>query len=53
MLKVINGGIEPMSKYKIKRGDKIAQIMLCEHKTSLLGIESEEDRRGGYGSTGN
>lgn len=39
--------------YYVKKGDRIAQIMLCEHKTSLLGIESEEERQGGYGSTGN
>lgn len=40
-------------KYKIKKGEKIAQIMLCEHKTYLMGIESDEERTGGFGSTGN
>lgn len=48
-----SGYIECDDNFKIKKGDKIAQIMLCEHKTSLLGIESEEERQGGYGSTGN
>ena len=36
----------------IKKGDKIAQIMLCEHKSYLFGIESEAKRDGGFGSTG-
>lgn len=39
-------------KYRIKKGDKIAQIMLCEHKTYLMGIDTEEERTGGFGSTG-
>lgn len=39
--------------YTIKKGDKIAQIMLCEHKSYLLGIETEQERSGGFGSTGN
>lgn len=39
------------SIFKIKKGDKIAQIMLCEHKTNLLGVESEDERVGGFGST--
>lgn len=46
-------GFDSWGTFFIHKGDKIAQIMLCEHKTSLLGIESEEDRQGGYGSTGN
>lgn len=37
--------------YQIKKGDKIAQISLVEHKTYLLGVESEEKRTGGFGST--
>jgi dUTPase len=36
----------------ISKGDRIAQIMLCEHKSYLFGIESEEERNGGLGSTG-
>jgi len=39
-------------EYEIKKGDKIAQIMLCEHKTGLMGIDTEEERLGGFGSTG-
>ena len=40
------------NKYKISKGDKIAQIMLKEHKTYLMGISTEEKRTGGFGSTG-
>lgn len=40
------------SRYKISKGDKIAQILLKEHKTYLMGIESNEERTGGFGSTG-
>ena len=35
----------------IKAGDRIAQITIVEHKSYLFGIESEEERVGGYGST--
>ncbi len=35
----------------IKKGDKIAQIILKEHKGYLFGIESNEKRNGGFGST--
>lgn len=38
--------------YKINKGEKIAQIMLCEHKSYLLGYESETERVGGFGSSG-
>jgi len=38
-------------RYEIKKGDKIAQILLKEHKGYLLGIETEEERVGGFGST--
>ena len=40
------------SFFKIKKGDKIAQIMIKEHKTYLFGIETEQERSGGFGSTG-
>jgi len=40
------------SSYIIKKGDKIAQIALMEHKSYLMGYESEEERTGGFGSTG-
>ena len=36
----------------IKKGDKVAQITLVEHKSYLVGYESEEERIGRYGSTG-
>jgi dUTPase len=36
----------------IKKGDRVAQITLMEHKSYLFGIESEEERTGGFGSTG-
>lgn len=38
--------------FKIEKGDKIAQILLKEHKTYLFGIETEDERSGGFGSTG-
>lgn len=40
------------NKFKIKKGDKIAQIMIKEHKAYLFGIETEQERSGGFGSTG-
>ena len=36
----------------IKKGEKIAQIMLCEHKSYLMGYESETERSGGFGHSG-
>ncbi len=38
--------------YRINKGEKIAQIMLCEHKSILFGIESDTERTNGFGSTG-
>jgi len=38
-------------EFLIKKGDKIAQILLKEHNTYLFGIESESERVGGFGST--
>ena len=40
------------SSFKIKKGDKIAQIMLKGQKTYLMGISTEDKRVGGFGSTG-
>ena len=37
--------------YEIKKGDKIAQILLKDHKTYLMGVDTEEERTGGFGST--
>ena len=38
--------------YKITKGDRIAQITLMEHKSYLLNISSEDERSGGFGSSG-
>ena len=40
------------SVFKIPKGEKIAQILLKEHKTYLMGVDTEEERVGGFGSTG-
>lgn len=40
-------------QFIINKHDKIAQIMLCEHKTFLMGVDTEDERVGGLGSTGN
>lgn len=37
--------------YVIKKGDKIAQMLIKEHKTYLMGIDTEKERKGGFGST--
>ena len=41
------------SDFFIKKGDKIAQILIKEHKSYLFGVESDDERTGGFGSTGN
>ena len=38
--------------FEIKKGDKIAQITLLEHKSYLFGIDTDKERKGGFGSTG-
>lgn len=49
----LNVSMLPYNKiFEIKKGDKIAQCTLKEHKGWLLGIESDAERNGGYGSTG-
>jgi dUTPase len=45
-------GMVDNSELAIKKGDKIAQITLLEHKSYLFGIETDNERRGGFGSTG-
>jgi dUTPase len=45
-------GAEGTNTYDIKKGDKIAQITLIEHKSALFGIDTDEERNGGFGSTG-
>ena len=47
-----SGNIELGNSFKIKKGDKIAQITLLEHKSHLFGIDTDEERKGGFGSTG-
>jgi dUTPase len=37
---------------KIKRGDRVCQITLLEHRNYLLGMDSDVVRTGGFGSTG-
>ena len=39
------------SQFTINKGDKVAQITLKEHKGYLMGIESDTERTGGFGST--
>lgn len=41
-----------LPRYVINKGDKVAQCTLKEHKGYLLGIESDAERSGGFGSTG-
>jgi dUTPase len=41
-----------MSEFNIKKGDKVAQCTLKEHKGYLMGYESDVIRDGGFGSTG-
>jgi len=36
----------------IKKGQRVAQITLLEHKSYLFGIDGEEERDGGFGNTG-
>lgn len=38
--------------YKIAKGDRIGQVTMLEHKSFLFGINTEESRTGGIGSTG-
>jgi len=40
------------SDFKIKKGDRVGQITLLEHKSYLFGVDSDEVRSGGFGSTG-
>lgn len=43
--------LENICEYAINKGDKVAQCTLKEHKGWLLGIESDTERVGGFGST--
>jgi len=44
--------VDRYGNYHIKKGQKIAQATLLEHKAFLLGVETEDERSGGFGSTG-
>ena len=44
--------VKSAGRITIKKGDKVAQACLKEHKSYLLGYETETIRTGGYGSTG-
>ncbi len=45
-------GVED-TDFVVKKGDKIAQIMLKKHETDLMGFFSDKQRTSGFGSTGN
>ena len=47
----VTGSGENCFRYYIKKGDRIAQVMLLEHKSSLFNIGSDVERTGGFGST--
>lgn len=44
--------VKSAGRITIKKGDKVAQCTLKEHKGYLMGYESDEVRTGGFGSTG-
>ena len=46
-----NNDYKKYSNFKIKKGDKVAQCTLKEHKGYLMGYETETLRTGGFGST--
>lgn len=46
-------GADDRVRYTITKGEKIAQIILLEHQSYLFGIDTEEERVGGFGSTDN
>ena len=48
----LDDDIQTDTEVQIKKGDKIAQITLIEHKAHLFGINTDEERTGGFGSTG-
>ena len=44
--------IRSIDSYEIKKGDKIVQCTLLKHQSCLMGIDTDEERQGGFGSTG-
>jgi len=53
MLKFVKERKSDLNEYKIQRGDKIAQLILCKHEGFLLPAEYtlNTERNGGFGST--
>lgn len=45
-------GLRLLRKFEIKKGDKVAQCTVKEHKGYLMGYESDMVRVSGFGSTG-
>lgn len=39
-------------EFPVKKGDRIAQAILCEYKTMGLDLVKNKERQGGFGSTG-
>lgn len=39
-------------EFTIKKGERVAQILLLKHKSYLFGIDTKDERTGGFGSTG-
>jgi len=50
-LKTIRRELIMKEDYNIKKGDRIAQITMLEHKSYLFGIDTEVERTSGIGST--
>ena len=48
---VLRTYIKGTDKVTIKKGDRIAQITVLEHHAYLFGLESKDERVGGFGST--
>ena len=46
-----SGYVECDDIFIINKGDKVAQCTLKEHKGYLMGVDTEEKRTGGFGST--
>lgn len=44
-----NAGDAP---FVVEKGDRIAQAILCEYKTMVVDLVKDEERNGGFGSTG-
>jgi len=49
---IIHNPSQFRDRFTINKGDKIAQAILVEHKSWLMGIESDTERTNGFGSTG-